>query len=449
MASDRIQNLKDILLDALAEGESETADFKREGYALDTERRKACFVKDILALNNSVQGPGRHCYIFIGVERDLQGGDQHTFVGVADHPDDASLQNLVGDWTRCPPPFNYIAFTHQGVSLGAYELKGGIHIPCVANKTVGNILCQGVVYVRHGSRNDVATPEEIHAIVERRKLWDPSQATTPPRAVEYNLSPAEEDLLIAASADAAKGEIHILKTDQTGPWVRTGRTNYIDENDPSIALIFLDALERLVDSGYARSESQRGTLFRLRGVGFQLGRQIREQRRVLREAAEVWDRTPKDEAVLNYIVQNSADSLKRGFSGDVLTTALRMSYEEINDSVDILKRLGYLDTDDRIGTTPYRFGEAYATVDGFLAARHVLGYDLSQDVRVVAAAIVSLDNAGGPALQETTRLTLARVYWAVKYLEREGLIEPHWGIGMAFSVRATAELRRYVSKCQK
>lgn len=275
--SDKVERLRHTLDTGLAEGESEYVDFKIEGYVLDTQEKKAAFIKDLLALSNMVESPGRHCHIFIGVERDPQGGKAHAFPGVTNHPDDADLQNLVRDWTTVPPPFNYVTFEHQGVSIGVYELKGGIHIPYVASRTVRNTLWAGVHYIRRGSRNDLATAEEIHGMVERRKLWQPSQAMVPQPILGTNLSPAEVDLLIAAKH--ANGDIHILSTDQTGPWVRAGRADYIDESDPAVAATFRDALEHLVSTEHVRHEGTKGTYYTLTGTGWALARAIQQQQR--------------------------------------------------------------------------------------------------------------------------------------------------------------------------
>lgn len=271
MLSDRMSDLEATLRIALEEGESEFVDFKEDGYVLDTNERRACFVKDILALSNSCEGPGDVRHIFVGVRRDAHGGN-HSYPGVAQHPDDANLQNLMRDWTNTAPRFSYVVLPYGGASLGVYELQGGIHMPCVphSTKTTGNILWGGVVYVRHGSRNDVATPEEIHAIVERRRLWNPQQAMTSSLGATRLLAPADEELLVAATR--GEGDIGILTTDQTGPFVRAGQNSYIDTQDPSVAAIYHDALARLLSAGYVRQEDITGTRFTLTGEGWQLAR---------------------------------------------------------------------------------------------------------------------------------------------------------------------------------
>jgi hypothetical protein len=277
MPSDRLGELKATLEARLREGESEFVDFKEDGYVLDANERRACFVKDILALSNSCEGPGDVRHIFVGVRRDAHGGN-HSFPGVAQHPNDANLQNLMRDWTNAAPRFSYVVLRYGGASLGVYELQGGIHMPCVphSTKTTGNILWGGVVYVRHGSRNDVATPEEIHAMVERRRLWSPQQAMTSIPGAPRLLAPADEELLIAASM--GEGDIGILTTDQTGRFVRAGQKNYLDAQDPSVAAIYRDALARLASAGYVRQEDITGTRFTLTGEGLQLASDARRHR---------------------------------------------------------------------------------------------------------------------------------------------------------------------------
>ena len=277
MPSDRLHELRAALEARLEEGESEFADFKQDGYDLDTTERRACFVKDILALSNSCESPGDVRHIFVGVRRGAHGAN-HSFPGVAQHPDDANLQNLVRDWTDAAPRFTYVVLPHGGATLGVYELRGSIHMPCVphSTKTTSNILWGGVVYVRHGSRNDVATPEEIHAIVERRGLRRPPHPAPPTRDVPRHLSPAEEELLVAATK--GRGDIRILTTDQTGPFVMAGGSSYFDAKDPSVAATYRDALERLALADYVRRENASGTYFTLTGDGWDAAGDIRQRR---------------------------------------------------------------------------------------------------------------------------------------------------------------------------
>lgn len=253
MQSDYLDVLTRALEDALSRGECEWAEFKREDYNLASEYTKAQFLKDILALTNMVQSPGRPSYIFIGVERDPN-GIAYRFPGVPEHPDDAQRQNLVRAWANQPLGLNYASLPHNGVSIGVYELKAGPHIPYVANpnRTVGNLLWGGVVYLRRGSMNDIATPEEIHEMVERRRFWN---LPRPPQPVSSGprLSAAEAEILLAA-IDAGTRDIYILETDQSGKWVRAGRADYIDKDDLSVAPTYREALEHLVALGYVRHE---------------------------------------------------------------------------------------------------------------------------------------------------------------------------------------------------
>lgn len=162
--------------------------------------------------------------------------------------------------------------------------------------------------------------------------------------------------------------------------------------------------------------------------------------------------TSEDEAVLTFVVRNSEDSLDAAFTGEELTSHLNLTPDQINDSVEMLKDQGYLDTRDWMGTVPYLFGHAYATFYGFRAARHVLSYDPDQDIREVAAAVVSLGHADGPQIHEVTSLTPARISRAIRYLEHEGVLRPVRAIGTApydFAyATATPQLRRYAARFQ-
>jgi hypothetical protein len=107
-------------------------------------------------------------------------------------------------------------------------------------------------------------------------------------------------------------------------------------------------------------------------------------------------------------------------------------------------------TRDWSGTAPYHFGQALPTADAFRAARKYLSYDPDDDVRAVAAAIVSIRRGRGRVLGEQTALSAARISRAVSFLEQQGLVKVLRGIGTApydfAQVEATAQLRRFVSQ---
>ncbi|HSY47309.1 MAG TPA: hypothetical protein VLC46_00710 [Thermoanaerobaculia bacterium] len=63
------------------------------------------------------------------------------------------------------------------------------------------------------------------------------------------------------------GEIHLMRTDQTGDFVRAGAVNHIDPDDPARQAGGIDAFESLKRKGLVRHEG--GQLYKLTGTGFQ------------------------------------------------------------------------------------------------------------------------------------------------------------------------------------
>jgi len=86
-----------------------------------------------------------------------------------------------------------------------------------------------------------------------------------------SLSAAASELLIAC---ADKGSIHVLDSEQAGPWVAIGARNFLDENDPAFAATYVDALEELVAKRLVRREA--GILYSLTGAGFRIARRLKD-----------------------------------------------------------------------------------------------------------------------------------------------------------------------------
>jgi hypothetical protein len=79
------------------------------------------------------------------------------------------------------------------------------------------------------------------------------------------------ELLIAS---AEKGSIHVLDSAQAGPWVAIGARNFLAEDDPACAAVYLDALSELINKGLVRREG--GILYSLTGSGFRVARRLKE-----------------------------------------------------------------------------------------------------------------------------------------------------------------------------
>ena len=88
----------------------------------------------------------------------------------------------------------------------------------------------------------------------------------------HHFSEEEIELLIAA---AERGELFIHSSDQTGKWVRSGASDFINVEDPEVAARYLDAFESLQASGLIRYDE--GNLFVLTGRGFKVARELKAE----------------------------------------------------------------------------------------------------------------------------------------------------------------------------
>jgi uncharacterized protein YjhX (UPF0386 family) len=86
---------------------------------------------------------------------------------------------------------------------------------------------------------------------------------------EHILSDAEREILFECAQD---GELHILKVDAFGSWLRAGRKDFFKQTDPAVQAVYLDAFESLRRRGFIRHET--GTFYRLTGIGFEEARRI-------------------------------------------------------------------------------------------------------------------------------------------------------------------------------
>jgi hypothetical protein len=86
------------------------------------------------------------------------------------------------------------------------------------------------------------------------------------------LAESENEILLECSVD---GEMHLLKTDMFGTWLRASKKDFFDKDDRAIQAIYLEAFESLCKRGYVRQEG--GSLFRLTGTGFSKARELSKE----------------------------------------------------------------------------------------------------------------------------------------------------------------------------
>lgn len=151
--------MNDILLEQLLnEDESSSLDFKKEQYPCvgASDEQKSELIKDILAFTNA--GRRTDAYILIGVE-EVKGGRSRV-VGVQQHLEDASLQELVNSKTQRPVEFSYRGYPFEGLQLGIITIALQEHPVFLDKKDYGK-LRKHVVYIRRSSSTSEAKPDEI------------------------------------------------------------------------------------------------------------------------------------------------------------------------------------------------------------------------------------------------------------------------------------------------
>jgi len=87
---------------------------------------------------------------------------------------------------------------------------------------------------------------------------------------ESRLTDPEKEML--RRANDANGEIHRLKTAQTGEYVEIGGHDYFDDNDRAVQEVALGTLNKLIEKGLVRHEG--GQAFCLTGEGSTKAREL-------------------------------------------------------------------------------------------------------------------------------------------------------------------------------
>lgn len=143
------------LQELLGEPEGLTLDFKRDQYRLSDRHEKSKLIKDILAFANTTRTST--AYIVTGVSESP--GDQRIVVGVSHPLEDASIQQLLNSNTNRPVVFSCRTEQLLGKNVGVILIPVQER-PIFFTKTYGSVK-QNTVYIRRGSSNAVADPDEI------------------------------------------------------------------------------------------------------------------------------------------------------------------------------------------------------------------------------------------------------------------------------------------------
>ena len=147
----------ELLEQLLHEPESQSLDFKQAQYRFERafELDKSELLKDVLAFVNSWRRTS--AYVLIGV-KEVKGG-RGQVIGIADHIEDASLQQFVNSKTQRRVELSYEVVRVEGVEIGVIEIPIQDR-PVYAEKDYGKVKARAV-YFRAGSSTREANPEEI------------------------------------------------------------------------------------------------------------------------------------------------------------------------------------------------------------------------------------------------------------------------------------------------
>lgn len=154
----------------LSRVESDTLDFKRNQYKLESDRQKSSFIKDIVCMANTPRDGS--AYIVIGVE-ESRGGQPARVVGIDVHVDPAEFGRLISGKVNSNPQFEYRVVSYLGSKeIGLFEIAPTSNVPITLRSSFG-VLNSGTVYTRRSAGNVEADQEEIRRIVD----WAKGQAT--------------------------------------------------------------------------------------------------------------------------------------------------------------------------------------------------------------------------------------------------------------------------------
>ena len=155
MSNERMEKL-------LSSTETSICDFKQQIYAMDEERGRISFLKDILCMANTVREES--AYIVIGVQ---QQDGYNYFQNVDTSVDENSfLTFLKSNIGPRPPIFSYYHFRYKKYILGIIEVGVGTEGPYYSMKDYGDKIKKDTIYCRYSSSNHEADERDIVEITE-------------------------------------------------------------------------------------------------------------------------------------------------------------------------------------------------------------------------------------------------------------------------------------------
>ena len=122
----------------------------------EREKGRAKVLRALAAIANSVAD--EFGYLVFGVSDEPT---SRTVVGVSHHFDDSIFQTWNHDTFRPRIEFQYAETIHMGSTVGVFEITPASEYPHVCERAVGELLYDGQVWIRRGSRNSVAHRDDL------------------------------------------------------------------------------------------------------------------------------------------------------------------------------------------------------------------------------------------------------------------------------------------------
>lgn len=250
------------LLNLIGRSENQCFEFKSqkiEGYK---------FAKVVCGFANAKGG-----YIVIGANED-QHGVCDGFVSVS-RP--GVLHQQVQQFVR-----DYIDEPVQGIETKDIKLPSGenlllVHIPESTRKPhairrQGERLLQ--FWIRSGSHNVEMKLNEIrNCFLESAGVLDILAGSESTQDGVDRLSDLEKEILVQAVDD--NGELYLLSANEIGNWLRVGRKDFQDDENPAVRVEAIDALEHLESLDLVRHVED--AYHTLTGKGIRAAQEVKEK----------------------------------------------------------------------------------------------------------------------------------------------------------------------------
>lgn len=153
-----------LIRELLSRPESAHLDFKEKWWDLGAKSGKAAFVKDILAMANSLQ-ESQSAYIVVGVS------DDGVVIGASaeDRPTEEQISQILGAFTHSTPKVTpFFQVDHGGVELDAIRIDCSPYQPHYATRDVQGILAASDAYTRIGSTNGTLLLPELETLIRAK-----------------------------------------------------------------------------------------------------------------------------------------------------------------------------------------------------------------------------------------------------------------------------------------